>query len=186
MVRLREMMSRDVQALHPADTLREAAEVLTTEHISGAPVVEGNEVVGVLSSTDILDFVASHPGTPRRRDRQTAWGDFEGRGGYPPAEEDESASVYFTELWADAGAEVMERFEQSDSPEWNVLAEHDVSEAMSRGLFALPPEASADEAARYLLEHEIHRVLVLEDDELVGVVTTSDVVRAVAEHGLGA
>lgn len=185
MVILRELMSTDIHTLAPTDSLREAAGLLTAEHISGVPVAEGGKVTGVLSTTDILDFVVSLPGAPIQREEHAAWGGFEDPGALELDDEDEAGSVYFTDLWEDAGADVLERFQQTDRPEWDVLDEHTVSEAMSRGLFALPPDASANEASRYLLEHDIHRVLVLEDEELVGVVTTTDLVRAIAEHGLG-
>lgn len=187
MVTLRDLMSTDVQSLHPSDSLRDAADLLTAEHITGAPVAEGGKVIGVLSATDLLHLVVSTPGAPSRRDEGTGWGSFDEPAAEPYLdEEDQAGSVYFTDLWENAGADVLERFEQTDRPEWDVLEEHTVSEAMSRGLFSLAPDTPVEEAARYMLEHEIHRVLVLEDDELVGVVSTTDLVRAVAEHGLGA
>lgn len=185
MVTLRDLMSTEVHTLHPTDSLRDAADLLTAEHITGVPVAEGHSVIGVLSATDVLHLVVSTPGAPSRREGGAEWGSFQETAFPDLDEEDQAASVYFTDLWEDAGADVLERFQQTDRPEWDVLEEHTVSEAMSRGLFALPPDTPADEAARYMLKHEIHRVLVLEDDELVGVVTTTDLVRAVAEHGLG-
>lgn len=186
MVTLRDLMSTDIHTLHPSDSLREAADLLTAEHISGAPVTEGGKVIGVVSATDVLHLAVSVPGAPSRREEHAEWGSFESPDPLELADEEEATSVYFTELWEDAGADVLERFEKTDRPEWDVLEEHTVSEAMSRGLYALAPDTPADEGARYMLEHDIHRVLVLEDDELVGMVTTTDLVGAVAEHGLGA
>lgn len=186
MLRLRDVMTTEVLALNPGDSLREAAELFSGEHISGAPVVQAHRAVGVLSTTDLLDIEASTPGAPvDRSDRSDRAGrsDFE----FPDTREwsdDEPPAVYFTELWADAGVDVLERFREPDRPEWDVLAERTVGETMSRSIFSLPPDAAVDEAARYMIENEVHRVLVLDGDELVGVVTTTDLVRAVAEHGL--
>lgn len=185
MVTLRDLMTSDIHTLHPTDSLRDAADLLTAEHISGVPVAEGGKVIGVLSATDVLHLVVSTPGAPNRRSEHADRGGFGDPGPFDLDEEDQADSVYFTDLWEDVGADVLERFQQTDRPEWDVLQEHTVSEAMSHGLYALGPDESADEAARYMLEHDIHRVLVLEDDELVGVVTTTDLVRAVGEHGLG-
>lgn len=185
MVELRELMSTDIHTLSPSATLREAADLLTAEHITGVPVVEGGTVVGVISATDVLRLVVSMPGAPTHRDDRTEWGTFGDPDPLAVEGEDQASSVYFTDMWEDAGADVLARFQETDRPEWDVLEEHTVSEAMSRGLYALSPDASTEECARYMLEHEIHRVLVLEDDVLVGVVTTTDLVRAVAEHGLG-
>lgn len=184
MVEIRDIMSTDVLTLSPESTLREAAELLSSEHIGGAPVVAGREIVGVISSTDVLGFEASSPGSPTTREPSPEWNEpEEGQPGWP--EEEENDALYFTEMWADSGVDVLERFSETDRPEWDVLEEHTVSEAMSRRVHALPPGTDVVEAARYLLEHDVHRVLVVQDDTLMGVVTSTDLVRAVAEHGLG-
>jgi CBS domain-containing protein len=184
MVQIRDIMTTDVLTLGPESTLREAAELFSAEHIGGAPVVAGGDVVGVISSTDVLGFGASSPGSPTARRPSPEWNEpREGDPGWP--EEEENDALYFTEMWTDAGVDVLERFEETDRPEWDVMEEHDVSEAMTRSVHSLPPGTSVVEAARYLLEHDVHRVLVVEDDTLLGVVTSTDLVRAVAEHGLG-
>lgn len=38
----------------------------------------------------------------------------------------------------------------------------------------------------YMLRSGVHRVLVTRDERLVGMVTTSDIVKAVSQYGLGA
>lgn len=55
---------------------------------------------------------------------------------------------------------------------------------MTRGLLSLRPDADVSEAARRMVIGGVHRLLVMEDDRLVGLVTASDIVRAVASHGL--
>jgi predicted transcriptional regulator len=42
------------------------------------------------------------------------------------------------------------------------------------------PTATVREAAQLLLEADVHRVFVLEEDRLVGVLSTTDIVRAIA------
>lgn len=183
---IEELMTRDVVTVDPETSLREVASLLVTEHVSGVPVVAGTEVVGVISATDILEFNASAPGSPTERlVQRTGFGEGAESLREDVEQGDEPPPAYFDEFWEDAGADVVERFEQLDSPEWNVLDEPVASEVMSRALFSLPPETDVREAARRLLEAEVHRALVIEDDRLVGVVTTLDILRAVAEHGLG-
>ncbi|MEE8596085.1 MAG: CBS domain-containing protein, partial [Gemmatimonadota bacterium] len=172
MVRLHDIMSVQIKSLTPNMTLREAAEFLTTEHIGGAPVISGERIVGVASVTDVLDFVSSNPGPPTLREESADWSE-------PGAEErwsrgDEPASTYFEEFWADAGAQVDERFRKTTSPEWDVLEEHVVSEVMTEQLCELSPETDVQEAAEFMLQAEIHRVLVTKDARLVGVVSTTD------------
>lgn len=177
-------MTADVHTLAPGDSLRDAADLFTAEHISGAPVVQGGQPVGVLSTTDVLDVQAATPGSPTSRPEQASWDEMEGPDAYEWSG-DRPTAVYFTRLWDDAGADVRERFRKTDRPEWDVLDEQTVDEAMSRSIFSLPPDATAEEAAGFMLENEVHRVLVVEEDELVGVVTTTDLMRAVGQHGLG-
>ena len=71
-MRVEELMTRDVLTVGPEDTLRDVASLLATEHIGGVPVVTGEEVVGVISAADVLDFDADTPGSPTRRVVQSA------------------------------------------------------------------------------------------------------------------
>ena len=54
-----------------------------------------------------------------------------------------------------------------------------VTEVMTHAVVSIPAEASAVDAAARMLQLGVHRLLVVRgDDELVGVVTTVDVLRA--------
>jgi CBS domain-containing protein len=68
---VRDLMTRDVGALDPNMSLREAIEVLRREGVSGAPVVQNQKLVGVVSATDILEFQATQPGVPAYREEPT-------------------------------------------------------------------------------------------------------------------
>src|SRR5450759_2527289 len=57
-----------------------------------------------------------------------------------------------------------------------------VDEVMTRKVQSLPPDCSVDEAAVLMGERQIHRVLVMQGDVLLGIVSTFDVAKAVAEH----
>jgi CBS domain-containing protein len=183
MTTIEAIMTRDVTTLEPDMSLREAGERLASDGVSGAPVVSGTRLMGVVSITDLVDFQASNPGVPARRDDQQEWGEYETTERW---EEDltDPPSGYFVDLWSESGGDVRERFDLTEGPEWDVLAEHTVGEVMTRSVVALSPDASVQEAAELMVKRGIHRVLVLRDDELVGIVTTTDVVRAVAEGTL--
>ena len=61
-----EVMTRDVIVLTPEMTLREAAELLATKAISGAPVVdEDGKVVGMLSESDLISEAKKRAALPR-------------------------------------------------------------------------------------------------------------------------
>ena len=175
---VREIMTRNVVTVGPDDTLRDAIGVLDAEGISGAPVVARGEVLGVLSSTDVLTFEAANPGVPTQDDtrgQEPAVGTDE-----PLKDETHPVSAYFTDIWDNAGADVLERIRTTTSPEWDVLGEHVVSEVMSPGMRSVQAHASLADAAAYMLDERIHRALVLDGDRLVGVVAAVDFLRAIA------
>ena len=184
MLRLHEIMTRDLVTLSPEHTLREAMSILASKHISGAPVISNQTVVGVVSLTDLAELASSTPGVPTERPELAEWGEWDEPLELPEGEEPPSA--YFQRLWDDSGAEVGERIAELEGPEWDTLQEHTVGEAMSRVVQSLPPDTSVEEAAQFMRNHSIHRVLVIEDGRLLGVATTKDIADAVADHRLTA
>jgi CBS domain-containing protein len=63
-MRVEDVMTRDVVSVTSATSLREVARVLAEHGISGVPVLRGDEVVGVVSESDIVAKVgaAEEPG----------------------------------------------------------------------------------------------------------------------------
>jgi CBS domain-containing protein len=190
MLRLRDIMTADVIAVETTTTLRDAAELLAEQHVGGLPVVEGGVLAGVVSATDILAFTAATPPEPRDDADEPALADDDALDLAAWDEEEEPSARFFTDRWAAAADDVDERFadgrlaEAELSPH-DVLAEHTVEEIMTRDVVSLPPDADVASAARRMREAEVHRLLVVEGDTLVGIVTTMDVVRAVAEGRVG-
>jgi len=143
MLRIRDIMTRDVFTATPDTTLRDAMEMLTKRHVSGAPVIDGGKVVGIFSASDLLAYLADLSDTTpsltfrRRRGRVTP------------------------------------------------LEDATVDDVMTRHVESVSPECTVEEAAILMGKKQIHRVLVMADGVLLGVVSTSDVARAVAEHKLG-
>jgi len=183
MVPISDIMTKELVTVSPDLTLQELARVFAAQGITGAPVVSGRELVGVISTTDLVDFETTNPGSPRQREEQAEWGEIETLPLLDGSEESEPG-LYFTEMWADAGADVLERFE-SESPEWNRMAEATVGSLMTGSVVSLPPGAAVQEAARIMMLADVHRILVVDDSgELVGLVSSSDMVRAVADRGL--
>lgn len=140
MLRLRDIMTTDVATATPDLSLREAMEMLSSRHISGAPVTTGGKVVGIFSASDLLSFLVDL--------------------------ESSEATVEFSR--------------KRHTP----LEDVTVSEIMTRNVHFLPPDSSVVEAAKYMREANIHRVLVMENDELLGIISMTDVAMAVADHKL--
>lgn len=58
MLRIRDVMTPKVLTATPDMPLTEALALLSENHVSGAPVVDGGKVVGVFSASDLLAFFA--------------------------------------------------------------------------------------------------------------------------------
>jgi CBS domain-containing protein len=171
MLKLRDFMTRDVATLAPEDTLRAAIAMLSERFITGAPVVSGDDVVGVVSAMDIMDFAATAMALPAETQAEE-W----------PADDagDDVASSYFTDLW-DRGTDLLD---DGGVLAHDVLEDHTVGDAMTTTLLMLPGDAEVHEAAAYMIEHGVHRVLVADAGQLEGLVTTTDFLRLIAERRL--
>ncbi|MCA9387480.1 MAG: CBS domain-containing protein [Candidatus Andersenbacteria bacterium] len=51
---VQEIMSTDVQTFSPSTSVREMAATLIEEQITGAPVVDGGKVVGIVTEADLV------------------------------------------------------------------------------------------------------------------------------------
>lgn len=182
MLPVRDIMTRDVVTVTPDTTLRETIELLARRHVGGAPVLSGGRVVGVVSANDILAFLASTPGVPSERQQPDDWEeDAEQTASADGEDGDEPQGRFYTDMWDDAGAPASERFDEATHAEWDVLAEHTVGEAMTFRVCAVPPVTDAAVAAERMRAEDVHRLLVMEAGKLLGIVTTTDLTRAVAD-----
>ena len=181
MLKVRDVMTRDVVTLSSEATLREAIEVLSARHVSGAPVLAGDRVLGVITVGDVVDFLAN--ASPLQQGRDDLLDPDEDQA--PDwATEDAPLASYFSALWADADEDVSTRIAAPDAAEPDLLSAHTVGEAMSRTVRAVRPELDVLAAADLMNRAGIHRVLVLDHDRLVGIVSSMDITRAAAEHKL--
>jgi CBS domain-containing protein len=69
-------------------------------------------------------------------------------------------------------------------PEWDALDEHTVAQVMSLRILSVSPDSDVRTLAERMDADGVHRLLVMEEDVLVGIVTALDLVRAVARGDL--
>jgi CBS domain-containing protein len=174
-----DIMQAEVTTVSPETSVRELTRILSDRGISGAPVVTSTgSVVGVVSSTDIVRLAADES---ELRLSSTHWSPLFGadawdRSADPEDEEVEPLGSYFL---PESAPPLM--------PDWdgdNAEAAFDqftVADIMTPVSFTVAPSISVKELADFLLRGRIHRAIVTENDHLVGIVTTMDVLRALAE-----
>lgn len=181
MLRLRDIMTPEPVTVGPETTLRDVIDLFAERSITGVPVVTGSgQVVGVVSASDILSFTSSTPGVPAdRSESYVDWGEIDG------SDDDESPPEYFASLWSDSEAALVERINGPTTPEWDLLAEHSVDEVMTRRIITMPATTGLSDAADRMIRAGIHRLLVTDGDQLVGLVSSTDFVRAIARRKNG-
>lgn len=183
MLCVRDIMTRDVVTLAPEATIREAMETLSTNHLSGAPVVAGESVVGVISMTDILAFIVSAADSPVETQVESIGESLEGSDAELDNEDIESDAMS-RDLWADWNEASDSRVDDALPQGDKLLDQRTVEEAMNREVFSVTPAASVRQAATMMRERGIHRVLVMNRRSLVGIISSLDIARAVSERGV--
>jgi CBS domain-containing protein len=158
-------------------------EVLVARHLSGAPVVSGEKVVGVISAGDLLS-IAGAPGRDDDRQREPTLADERDE----PAEwEDDETSEsvsYFTDMWDEHTEDTSDVIDTQGETSSDNLSNHLVEDVMTKTVRWLSPDADVRSAADMMRHYGIHRVLVVNRGRLVGIVSAMDIAKAVADRKL--
>lgn len=176
---VQDIMHRDVVTVGPDTTVRELARVLSDGEISGAPVVDRTgRVMGVVSATDVLRLAAEGPEVELEEFTESR----PLRAGLDLDPEDDlgDQGVDYVEYYVDLFAPMA--FMEGDlvGPQ-SALDQRTVTDIMTPAQFTVRPDATVEELAEFMWRGRIHRALVVENGQLQGIVTTFDVMRAVAE-----
>ncbi len=156
-LRAREIMTSPVKAIEMGSTLEEVVQRLADEGVTGLLVVDRHgRPVGVVSHADILGYVAG-------LERGLA-----GTGGFYFQSEPRSDRV-------SAGPPAY--LETADD---DALRTVEVETVMTPEVIWVPDGATLPAVASAMVERRIHRVLVERAGAVVGIVSTLDVLRAIA------
>jgi CBS domain-containing protein len=140
---VRDVMTRSVVSVQPTTPLKEVAQLLVDNGVSGVPVVDVNgAVLGVVSEADLL---VKEQGADAIRHRPLAR--FRG--------ESAESRAQLVKLQAVSAAE-----------------------AMTAPAITITPARSIHDAAAIMTSRKVNRLPVVDDGQLVGIVSRSDLVRA--------
>lgn len=59
----------------------------------------------------------------------------------------------------------------------------DIQQVMSKKVYTVDPKMDAQSAARIMLKHQVHHLVVMEAGRIVGMISSLDFVKLVAEQG---
>jgi CBS domain-containing protein len=145
-------MQSDVKTIGPRESLARLQDALLKANVGGLPVVESGQIVGIASRSDIVRQL--------KTERDLAMRNI----GLPP-------EVHLTiEDAIDLGDFVGDRLERIR-----------VEDVMNRQIVTVSPGDCVQAAAKLLTANHIHRLPVVDNGHLVGMIASHDIVRLVAD-----
>ena len=149
-----DIMVKEIITIKPDETIKEVAEKLAENNISGAPVVRNNTLVGIISESDILEHIRK---TCINLDMV-----------FIPTPLTKMGIIDFREV---KGKNMEEAFIDAGKTK--------VSDIMKTDLITVTPEEFVKNAATLMVGKKINRLPVVKDEKLVGIVTRGDIIKGV-------
>lgn len=153
-MKVKDVMNSDVVFCKPDDTVREAAKVLKVNNISGAPVLEGRKLVGIISDADLLKLLVIP-------EKGNLW--------LPSPFEVIEVPIRELLSWEDTKKMLSD------------VGSTKVEEMMTKDVHTISSEASVEEASEIMVRHRINRLPVMENNHVVGIVTRGDIIEGLAK-----
>ncbi len=151
-----DAMNPRVVVVTPDTTLRECVGLLREKKISGVPVVDGDDLVGMITENDILALLEIP----------------EHKGYWLPSP---------LELIEVPVREIIERLELRESITEDV-GEWKIERIMKQPVHTIDATADIETASEHMIRHKINRLPVLDDTGmLVGIITRGDIIKAIAQ-----
>ncbi len=148
----RDIMQTEILTVATSTPLSDVESLLGEHRIGGIPVTdEAGHIAGVLSMRDLLELYSQDNDSQPRR----------------------GAGFYHLST-----RELLE--EDFDSFEVPAEAEETAGQVMTAEVYSVEVGASLDEIAKTMTKHRIHRVLVQENKKHVGLISTMDILQALA------
>lgn len=154
-----DIMKQPVVCARPNQSLAELERLLFGAQITGAPVVENGRMVGVVSRSDIVRvqvLVESLDGEVSDRLQSADTG---------------------ADGFQHAVQETFQGFRQR-------LGQLKVRDAMRRQVITCDPKTTVAQVAADMARQHVHRIIVVDGDRPVGVISSMDLVELVASGGL--
>jgi CBS domain-containing protein len=184
MLYVRDIMQSDVVTVTTDATARDVARILADEQISGVPVLDGAEqLVGVVSSTDLVRLAAEDADV-QLVTSALRLGEREAPGGEALDETEEAPEEDPYGFFLPEDSPLTDRGLLAELPE-SRLDTTQVEEIMTPVSFTVEPGTPVTDLCEFLVRGRIHRAVVVENRQLAGIVTSADVLRAVASRRLG-
>lgn len=153
-MKVKDVMNSNVVSCKPDDTVREAARVLKENNISGAPILEGEELVGIVSEGDLLKLLILP----------------------------EKGELWLPSPFEVIEVPIRELFGWEETKKMlSDVGSTKIEEIMTKDVHTISSEASVEEASEHMIRHRINRLPVTEDGRVVGIITRGDIIKGLAK-----
>lgn len=177
MLSVKDVMQPDVTTATPDMTVHQLTRHLADAEVSGMPVVDASGALrGVVSSTDVVRFASGNGGVHVSRTDVSASNLVRN-----PDEDQEEVDPFGFFLPEDSPINTRMALEQVTEDRFDAVT---VADIMTPVAFSVEPGMALTELADFLVRGRIHRAVVVKDGRLVGIVTSGDILTAVADGRL--
>lgn len=153
-MKIKDVMNRNVITCKPDDSVSILAKLFKENHISGMPVVEKGNVVGIVSETDLLRLFE----TPEVSGDLWLPSPFE------------VIEIPIRNLVR------LEEFKKALED----LKLKPVRHIMTKSVHSISPDDSLEEASSRMVKYKVNRLPVIENGKLVGIVARSDIIKGLS------
>jgi CBS domain-containing protein len=153
-MKVKDVMNPNVVFCKPDDTVREIAKILKENDISGVPILEGEELIGIVSEGDLLKLLIIP----------------------------EKGELWLPSPFEVIEVPIREYLGWEETKKiLSDVGSIKVEEIMTKDVYTISSEASVEEASEHMVRHRINRLPVIEDDRVVGIITRGDIIEGLAK-----
>ena len=154
----KDLMTEKVVCVHPETPIHTLIKILIKNHINGAPVVDKDgKLVGVVSKTDIVEY-----------EEKTS------------KKQSQSSKKSF---YSDTNGKLKKAFDKIAKAKR--LGKAVVQDIMTSRVITAQADDTIDRLAKIMHDKNIHRIIIQDKGQVVGVVSTLDILNAVSTMGYG-
>jgi len=150
---VKEFMNDKVVCLSPDDTIFDAAKILSQLNIAGAPVVEKEKIIGIVSISDIIKFIDIKLGKLPKIDTP-------------------GLSTLLLALVQ------MQKVHSDFKKELEKITKTKIKGVMSKNVITISSSQTIIDVAELMEKHDINRLPVVDNGKIVGIVARADIIKA--------
>ena len=154
----KDLMTEKVVCVHPETPIPSLIKILIKNHINGAPVVDKDgKLVGVVSKTDIVEYDEKISKKRGLSSKKSFYSDTNGK-----------------------QKKAFEKISKSKG-----FGKTVVKDIMTSHVITAQADDTIDRLAKIMHDKKIHRIIIQDKGQVVGIVSTLDILHAVSTMGYG-